>query len=237
MSPHHAQAPHLRFPTRGTPDCDAAERRLALLSNWRHGVFATAIVVAGLLPLAIAWRDSYVFAIGPSIVFGASLAISTHIARRRRLQTLAPRPKLVQRSDLVAERRRLQSTCTRRALAAGLRRTADPIQPRRRFDPCPVPVERVAPIRNELLKLANDIAERQVPGPAFLTRIGEIPTYGSSPLYNPNLPAANLYQNLASAGARDSRPIHQLTLGPPAPPRSDDHVCDLDHYFYAGEGV
>jgi hypothetical protein len=201
MPPDHAQTPIAQFPSRTESDPETAERRLALLTNWRNGAFATAIVMAGLLPLAIAWRDSYVIAIAASIIFAGILATGTHVARRRRLQTMALWPELVQLPDLAAERRRLQSARTRRALAAGLRRTAGPIQSPCRFDACPVLVDRVAPIRDELLKLANALEETQTPNPACVALIRELLTNGSSPLYNPNLPAANLYRNLASARA------------------------------------
>jgi hypothetical protein len=201
MPPDHAQAPIAQFPSPTGSDPETAQRRLALLTNWRSGVFATATVMAGLLPLAIAWRDSYVIAISTSIIFAGIVAIGTHVARRRRLQAMALWPELFRLPDLAVERRRLQSARTRRALGAGLRRTAQPIQSPGRFDPCPVLVDRVAPIRNELLKLANDLEQTQTPNPACVALIRELLTNGSSPLYNRNLPAADLYRNLASARA------------------------------------
>jgi hypothetical protein len=201
MPPDNAQAPHVRFPSRPAHDRDAAERRLALLTNWRIGALATAIVMVGLLPFAIAWRVSYLIAIAASISFAAILATGAHIARRWRLATMALSPELVQLADVAAERQRLQSTHTRRALAAGLRRTADPIQPPRRFDPCPVLVDRVAPIRDELLELANDLEQTQTPDPACVALLRELLTDGTSPLYNPNLPASNLHTTLTRARA------------------------------------
>ena len=129
MPPNNAESPHLRFPSRSAPDPETAQRRLALLTNWQTGAAATTIVVTGLLPFAIAWRVSYLIALAASIILAAILAISTHVARRRRLATMALSPKLVQLPDLESERKRLQSARTRRALAAGLRRTADPVQP------------------------------------------------------------------------------------------------------------
>ena len=201
MPPNKAETPHLRFPSRGAPDPEAAQRNLALLTNWQTGAAATTIVATGLLPFAIAWRVSYLIAIAASIILAALVAISAHIARRRRLATMALSPELVQLPDLESERKRLQSVRSRRALAAGVRRTADPIQPSRRLDPCPVLVDRVAAVRAQLLELANDLEQTQTPDPACVALLHELLTLGSSPLYNPNVPADDLDTTLARARA------------------------------------
>ena len=86
MLPDNAQVPPIRFPSRTAPDRETAERHLALLTNWRTGALATAIVVAALLPFAIAWRVSYLIAITASIIFAAILALSVHVARRQEYQ-------------------------------------------------------------------------------------------------------------------------------------------------------
>jgi hypothetical protein len=201
MPPNNAETPHLGFPSRSAPDPETAQRRLALLTSWQTGAAATTIVVTGLLPFAIAWRVSYLIAIAASSILAAILAISAHVARRRRLATMALSPKLVQLPDLEPERKRLQTARTRRALAAGLRRTADPIQPSRRLDPCPVLVDRVAAARAQLLELANDLEQTQTPDPACVAVLRELLTNGSSPLYNPNVPADDLHTTLARARA------------------------------------
>jgi hypothetical protein len=201
MPPNNAETPHLRFPSQSAPDPETTQRRLALLTNWQTGAAATTIVVTGLLPFAIAWRVNYLIAIAASSILAAILAISTHAARRRRLATMALSPKLVQLPDLESERKRLQSARTRRALAAGLRRTADPIQPSRRLDPCPVLVDRVAAVRAQLLELANDLEQTQTPDPACVAVLRELLTNGSSPLYNPNVPADDLHTTLSRARA------------------------------------
>lgn len=200
MSRQDTPAPRVHFPNDAHLDVAAAEKRLALLRNWRSGSVATAIVMGGLLPFAVAWHVRYLGAVAASMIFAAILAIGTHITCRRRLATMALSPGLLPLADVAAEGRRLQSTRTRRTLAAGLRRTADAQQPCR-FDPCPVLVDRVAPIRDELLELADDLEETQTPDPACITLIRELLTNGSSPLYNPNLPADDLYTNVARARA------------------------------------
>jgi hypothetical protein len=201
MPPDNTHAPHRRFPSKTAPNAETAERRLTLLTNWRTGALATTIVMAGLLPFAIAWRLSDLTAIAASIPLAAILAIGAHAARRLRLATMALSPELAQLPDLAAERRRLQSARTRRALAAGLRRTADPIQPPRRFDPCPVLADRAEAVRAELLELANALEQTQTPDPAYVALLRELLTNGTSPLYNPNLPASDLHATLARARA------------------------------------
>lgn len=201
MPPNNAETPHLRFPSRRAPDPEAAQRHLALLTNWQIGAAGTTIVATGLLPFAIAWRVSYLIAIAASIILAAILAIGAHIARRRRLATMALSPELIQLPHLESERKRLQSARSRRALAAGLRRTADPIQPSRRLDPCPVLLDRVAAVRAQLLELANDLEQTQTPDPACVALLHELLTNGSSPLYNPNVPADDLHTALAHARA------------------------------------
>src|ERR1700761_9090768 len=189
MPPDHSQAPERRFPTRIGPDRNAAERRLALLTNWSTGALATGIAMAVLLPFAIAWRDSYLTAVAASIIIGAILTVSVYIARRRSLATMALSPELVGLADLGPERQRLQSLRTRHALAAGLRRTADPNQPPTRFDPCPVLVDRAQAVRTELLELADTLEQTHTPNPASVALLRELLTNGASSLYNPNIPA------------------------------------------------
>jgi hypothetical protein len=201
MSRQDTPASSVHFPNDAHPDVAAAEQRLALLRDWRSGSAATAIVMGGLLPFAVAWHVHYLGAVAASMIFAVILAVGTHITCRQRLARMALSPKLIQLPDVAAERRRLQSARTRRTLAAGLRRSAAAIQPRCRFDPCPVLVDRVAPIRDDLLELADDLEETQTPDPACVALIRELLTNGSSPLYNPNLPAEDLYTNVARARA------------------------------------
>jgi hypothetical protein len=167
--------------------------------------------MAALLPFAIAWRASSLIAIAASFIFAAILASSVHIARRRWLATLALSPGLAQLANLAAERRRLQSERTRRALAAGLRRTADPIQPPRRFDPCPVLAERAEAVHDQLLELANALEQTQTPDPASVALLRELLTNGTSPLYNPNQPRQRPPHHPRPCARRDNPQTHRLT--------------------------
>jgi len=211
MAPDNAQAPKIRCPNRTAPDPDSARRCLTLLTNWRTGTLATAIAMAGLLPVAMAWHDRYLITIAASIILAAVLATGITVARRRRLATMALSPELVALADLAGERRRLQSARTRRALAAGLRRTADANQPPSRLDPCPLLIDRVQTVRAELLALANSLEQTQTPDPASVAQLRELLTNGTSPLYNPNLPAHDLHTTLAHARAGITNPTQHMT--------------------------
>jgi hypothetical protein len=109
------------------------------------------------------------------------------------------------------KRRRLVSPRHRRALAHGLRRTAASTQPPTRFDICPILLDRVAPLRPELLQLATALEQTHDPDPTSVALIHELLRNGCSPLYNPNAPAADLHAVLrrARAGFADS-PVDEI---------------------------
>jgi hypothetical protein len=103
--------------------------------------------------------------------------------------------------DLARKRKRLQSTRTRHALAAGLRRTAATPQPPRRFDCCPVLPDRVAAVLTELLQLATDLEQTEQPDPVSVALIHELLTDATSPLYNRNRSPDDLSDTLTRAHA------------------------------------
>jgi hypothetical protein len=177
------------------------------------------IVMAGLLPFAISWRDSHAIAIAASIMIAAILAIGVHVAHRGWLATMALSPDLVGMADLAAERRRLQSHRTRHALAAWLRRTADPNQPPTRFDPCPILTDRAQTVRAELLELADLLEQTPTPDPASIALLRELLTSGTSPLYNPNHPASDLHTTLTRVRAGVTGLSTAYVSEPPREPR------------------
>jgi hypothetical protein len=199
MSRQNAEAARVRFPHHVRPDRTAIEHELVLLNNWRSGSAATAMVVGGLLPFAVAWHVTYLIAIAASMIGAVSLALGCHLTREHRLSTLVIFPEFAQLPDLAGKRKRLQSTRNRRALADGLRRTAAPNQPSRRFDCCPVLPDRIAGVRSELLELASALEQTPDPDPACVALIRELLTDGCSPLYNPNVPDDDLHTTLTRA--------------------------------------
>jgi len=192
MPPERIRDASVNPPPLQPPERRAVQGSLRTLRNWREGSAATAIVMALLLPFAIAWHVSYLVAIVASLLVAVTLAIGCHAARERRLTTLAIYPELARLPDLAGKRRRLVSTRTRGALADGLRRTAAPTQPPRRFDCCPVLGDRVAALRPELLALATALEQTPDPDPSSVALIHELLTNGCSPLYNPNIPFSEL---------------------------------------------
>ena len=192
MEPEHTPDARVNLHPQEAPDRQTVQTGLGMLRNWSEGSAATAIVMDFLLPFAIAWHVSYLVAIVASLLVAVTLAIGCHAARERRLTTLAIYPELARLPDLAGKRRRLVSTRTRGALADGLRRTAAPTQPPRRFDCCPVLGDRVAALRPELLALATALEQTPDPDPSSVALIHELLTNGCSPLYNPNIPFSEL---------------------------------------------
>jgi hypothetical protein len=99
------------------------------------------------------------------------------------------------------KRRRLVSARHRRALAHGLRRTAALKQPPSRFDVCVILLDRVAPLRPQLLQIAAALEQTRNPDPTSVALIHELLKDGCGPLYNPSAPAADLYDVLRRAHA------------------------------------
>jgi hypothetical protein len=201
MPPKRTHTARAKFPPREPPERLTAQSRLGMLRNWRDASAATAIVMAGLLPFALAWHVTYLVAVAAALISAMTLALGCHVAHELRLTTLAMFPELAQLPDLASKRKRLLRTRNRRALADGLRRTAAPTQPPRRFDCCRVLGDRAAAVRPELLQLANALEHSDNPDPACVALIHELLTDGCSPLYNPNLPAEDLHATLTRARA------------------------------------
>lgn len=196
------------FPPQQRPDRRRVHSRLSLLYDWRQASAATAIVVAGLLPFAVAWHVNELVATAAALIVATTLAAGCHVTRERQLRTLTTFPEFAQLPELAGKRRRLVSPRSRRALAAGLRRTACPSQPPPRFDCCPVLRDRIAGVRPELLRLADDLEHSTDPDPASVALIHELLTNGCSPLYNPNLAVDTLHATLTRAGAGIAVPPH-----------------------------
>jgi hypothetical protein len=192
----------------------AVQGSLATLRNWREGSVATAIVMAALLPFAVAWHLTYLTATAACLIGAATLAAGCHVIRQHKLATLAVIPELAQLPEFATKHKQLLSARKRQALAAGLRRTAALTQPPRRFDTCPILTDRVAAVRPELLQLADALEQTNDLNPASVALIHELLTNACSPLYNPNLPTERLHATISQAHA--GIPLRP-TAEPPAP--------------------
>lgn len=190
---------HLPRSSAQTPAHAAETERLAVLRNWREGTAATAILIVALLPFAISWRVPFLAAMCAALAGATVLALGCHLARQKRLTSLATNPQFARHPDLARTHRRLVSARSRRALALGLRRTATPPTQPDRFDCCPVLHDRVAAVRTELLEIASALEHDPAPDPLCVALLHELLTNACSPLYNTNAPAADLHTTLRRA--------------------------------------
>jgi hypothetical protein len=201
---NHAARVRLPWPALARPEPperDNAPSGLDLLDAWRRGSAATAVVMAALLPFAVAWHVTYLVAVAASLAGALTLAAGCHIARELRLNALIIFPEFAELPELAGKRRRLVRPRNRRALAASLRRTVARKQPARRFDCCPVLPDRVAAVRPALLRLASALERNPEPDPASVALIRELLKDGCGPLYNPNVPADELGRAITRASA------------------------------------
>jgi hypothetical protein len=201
---NHAARVRLPWPALARPEPPGRENApsgLGLLDAWRGGSAATAVVMAALLPFAVAWHVTYLVAVAASLVGALTLAAGCHIARECRLNALIIFPEFAELPELAGKRKRLVSPRNRRALAASIRRTVAPTQPARRFDCCPVLPDRVAAVRPALLRLASALDRNPEPDPASVALIRELLKDGCGPLYNPNVAAEELRRAITRAGA------------------------------------
>lgn len=210
MSAPPTPAAPLGFLPQSPGELQSVQSGLDLLRNWRAASVATAVVMAALLPFALAWHVSYEITIAACAVCAATLALSCHAVREQRLSTLAIFPEFARLPDLAKKRKRLTSNRSRQGLAEGLRRAADRNQPPHRFDCCPVLLGRVAVVRTEMLQLARALQETSAADPASVALIRELLTNGFSPLYNPNLSTDELRAALTRAHAGMAQPTRQV---------------------------
>ncbi len=85
---------------------------LATLRNWREGSVATAIVMAALLPFAVAWHTTYLIATAACLIGASILAVGCHIAHEHRLATLTIIPELTNLPEVATKHERLRGTRT-----------------------------------------------------------------------------------------------------------------------------
>lgn len=206
MPPNHTAAGRvsLPWPALAQPEPrepEKAQSSLNLLRDWRQGSAATAVVMAALLPFAVAWHVTYLVTIAASLIGAVTLAAGCCLAREVQLNALVIFPEFAQLPELAGRRKRLVSPRNRWAVARSLRQTVAVTQPPRRFDCCAVLPERVAPVRLALLQLASALERNPEPDPASVALVQELLSDGCGPLYNSNVPADDLRRAILRASA------------------------------------
>lgn len=193
------------FPAEAPPPCRTVGA-LDRLENWRAGGTATAVVMAALLPCAISLHMRYPVAIAAALLTAGVLALGCHLSRESRLRTLLIYAEFEHLPALARKRRRLISPSRRRTLARELRQTACPQPPcsLERWStslPCTVTplADRVVAVRHHLLAAARALEADKDPDPVAVALIRELLRDGASPLYNPNVPVADLHATLNRA--------------------------------------
>jgi hypothetical protein len=108
--------PALAHPEQREPE--TVQSGLNLLRDWRQGSAATAVVMAALLPFAVAWHVTYLVMIAASLIGAVTLAAGCHLAREVRLNALVIFPEFARLPELAGRRKRLVSPRNRRAVAS-----------------------------------------------------------------------------------------------------------------------
>jgi hypothetical protein len=167
---------------------EEAERLLGSRAAWRAGGIAAAVVavalgVAGALEPAAA---------ALAVVLAVAIAVTAHLARTMRLEEWAARDDLAALPELARTRRRLVADERRREVAGSLRAIAA----QRRvshLEPAPLLVGRLAPVRADLLAVAEEVEHAATLHPGTMVELTRLITDGvRSPLLNEAVPEGEL---------------------------------------------
>lgn len=165
-----------------------AARRLTNAAAWQWGaVFAGAAVAV--LALAGALQPS---AAGVAAITAALLSGGAWAARQTLLDDFAMRDELAEIPEVARARRRLVEPKRRREIADALRRIATTGRVSR-HDVAPLVIERLPPVRAELLALAEELERAPALDPRTVAEIAGLVTDGArSPLLNRAVPESEL---------------------------------------------
>jgi hypothetical protein len=170
------------------PSPEEAARRLARLAAWRAGALAAAVVAVA---LAAAGRLTPAPA-ALGVVVAAVIAGGAHVARALRLEEWAARDDLAALPELAAVRRHLVAADHRRDVAGALRTLASQRRTSR-HDVAPLLVRRLAPVRADLLAVADEVERAAALDPRTMVELTRLMTDGvSSPLLNEAVPEGEL---------------------------------------------
>jgi hypothetical protein len=172
----------------GVGSLEEAAKILATRAAWRTGglvamAVAVALGIAGVLVPAAA-------ALG--VVVSVAMAVTAHLAREMRLEEWAARDDLAALPELARARRRLVADQRRHEVAGSLRHIAAQRRTSR-HDVAPLLVGRLAPVRDELLAVAEEVERARDLQPATMVEITRLITDGvKSPLLNEAVPEGEL---------------------------------------------
>jgi hypothetical protein len=188
-----------------------ATRRLAALAASRRGAI---VAGAAMLPLVLAGA-----LVPPAAAIGAVAAIvlwsGARVARQVLLEECVLRDELAEIPEVARARAQLVAPERRREIAGSLRRIAGQGRASR-HDVAPLLVDRVGPVRGELLAVAEEIERVPVLDPRTMAELAGLVHDGArSPLLNGAVPETELDVALrriryrlatASRGGDDLRP-------------------------------
>jgi hypothetical protein len=188
-------------------------RCLASLAAWQWGALAGGVAVTSL-----ALAGALVAAAGAvGAIAAAVLAAGARVARRALVEELAIRDDLAEIPEVARARRRLVAPRHRREVAASLRRIAGEARPSR-HDVAPLVVERLGPVRRDLLALAEELERAPALDPRTMPEIAALVHDGArSPLLNRAVPESELQVALRRIRFRlATRPVAEDELRPAA---------------------
>jgi hypothetical protein len=170
------------------PSADDATRRLASLAAWRDASVAAGTAVAALALGGLLAPGAGAVAAATAVVLSAGATVARHVL----LDELVLRDDLAGIPAVARARRRLVDPRRRRETAAALRGLA--VQRRvSRHDVAPVVVDRLGPVRGELLAVAEELERVRALDPRTMAEIAGLVSDGArSPLLNAAVPEPEL---------------------------------------------
>jgi hypothetical protein len=167
---------------------EEAARLLGSRAAWRTGA-----AVAGAVAVALGLTGALVApAAALGVVVAVTIGVTAHLARQMRLEEWAARDDLAALPELAQARSRLVGDERRREVAGSLRRIAAE-RHTSRHDVAPLLVGRLAPVRDDLLAVAEEVERAPALHPGTMVEITRLITDGvKSPLLNEAVPEGEL---------------------------------------------
>jgi len=205
-----------------------AHRHLQSLAAWRWGAIASAVMSLGLAAAGLLVPAAAVTGVVAAVILGAG----AELARTVVLDEWAVREDLGDVPELARARRRMVTDAQRRAMARSLREIAvQRTVPRSAV--APQLLARVAPVRGELLAMAEELERAPRLDPRTMAELTGLITDGArSPLLNEAVPDAD-YRDALEARVKDVSGRIAAGVGreqgkAPTPPPAGPSAADLE---------